>query len=645
MATFSWAAPISGDWITAANWSPASVPNDPTAVVTIDNPTLAAYTVTIAPGEFWTVNSLSMNAVNNLAGSNKDPYTAAVLNIDGTLNFGTGSAGNLSGSLQTAVFMNNGTILNPGTIDAFVQGQGNVLLTGTNGLYITNWLQALSGVTTVDTKSIAEMTGNTLFDGIFEAKGTGGVVNLGGPRQNMIVNIATVEGPPAIPSGWTEMILNGATTAIGEWNGTGYVPLESTLNTIGSRGTVDVLGARNYATTNSLHIQAGGLLDLSAGTFSSGPITIDSGAAIQGNGTIASGIINNGTLRALDGLLSLGNNGLVGTGIVTFDFDQKVGTVAPAGGIMEVHGVGSGQTFIMNGDDTLVIDTPASFAGTIDPKPGDKILLGGVSAAAATLSGQTLNLTNAAGQTVYSLHLGGTLTGDTFAVTSLGGGTSTQVQVGGAAPAAADPVPDPATAAADPAGINLIPSDAKFVIFNMSSGAVNTSSGQPFAGPPGSPTTEYANITSDSLNVNSNTSSAFIITGSGNDVINASGSDGTNVLDGGTGSDTLLGGKGENTFLTTVLGQTKDTLTTAAYLHSGDTVTMLGVTPTDFNVDLSNNAGLPGYTGLQYAFSAAGQPTTKIVLSGYSTNDLLNGKLSQSFGMVGDTPYLNVKVT
>jgi hypothetical protein len=308
---------------------------------------------------------------------------------------------------------------------------------------------------------------------------------------------------------------------------------------------------------------------------------------------------------------------------------------------MEVHGVGPGQTFIMNGDDTLVIDTPVSFAGTIDPKPGDKILLGGVSAAAATLSGQTLNLTNAAGQTVYALHLGGTLTGDTFAVTPLGGGTSTQIQVGGAAKAADDPAPAPA----NPTGIDLIPSDAKFVIFNLSSGAVNTSSGQPFAGPPGSPTTEYANITSDSLNVNSNTSSAFIITGSGNDVINASGSDGTNVLDGGTGSDTLLGGKGENTFLATVLGQTKDTLTTAAYLHSGDTVTILGVTPTDFSVALSNNAGLPGYTGLQYAFSSAGHPTTKVVLSGYSTNDLLNGKLSQSFGTVGDTPYLNVKVT
>ncbi|HEX2942966.1 MAG TPA: hypothetical protein VHO91_18080, partial [Rhodopila sp.] len=88
MASYSWAAPIGGDWITAANWSPAMVPNDPAADVTIDNPTLAPYMVSIGTGEFWTVHSLTMNAVNDLAGSNRAPYTAAALDINGTLNFG-----------------------------------------------------------------------------------------------------------------------------------------------------------------------------------------------------------------------------------------------------------------------------------------------------------------------------------------------------------------------------------------------------------------------------------------------------------------------------------------------------------------------------------------------------------------------------
>src|ERR1700733_5916472 len=123
MASFTWAAPVGGDWNVATNWSPATVPNDPTADVTIDNPTTAAYLVTIAAGENETVDSLSMNATNDLAGSNKTPYTAAELQIGGTLTFGAGSSGSLGGSLQTYVQMLNGTIVNPGTINGFVQGE------------------------------------------------------------------------------------------------------------------------------------------------------------------------------------------------------------------------------------------------------------------------------------------------------------------------------------------------------------------------------------------------------------------------------------------------------------------------------------------------------------------------------------------
>jgi hypothetical protein len=386
MASFTWAAPVSGDWNVATNWSPATVPNDPTADVTIDNPTTAAYVATIAAGENETVNSLTMNAVNNLAGSNQTPYDAAQLSINGTLTFGAGSAGLLGGSLQTYITVINGTIVNPGTINGFIQGEGNVLLTGTNGVYVTNWLQSLGGIVTVDTKSIAEMTGNTLFDGIFEAKGDGAIVNLGGPLQNLIVNIATIEGPPLIPEGWTELILNGTLNDIGEWTGSGYVGIESTLKDIGNRGTFDIIGGRDYNTANALAIEAGGLLNLQAGVVTTGGIDIN-GGTVQGSGTINSGVINNGTLRALDGLLSIGSGGLAGTGTVTFDFDQKFGTVAPAGAVLEVHGVGPGQTFVMNGDDQLVIDTPASFAGTIQAKAGDEILLGGVGATSATLQG------------------------------------------------------------------------------------------------------------------------------------------------------------------------------------------------------------------------------------------------------------------
>ena len=590
MASFSWAAPVSADWNTAARWTPALVPNDALADVTIDNSTLAAYLVTIAAGETETVRSLSMNAVNNLQGSNQIPYNAAEMELSGTLVFGAGSAGAFSGSLQTFLQMTNGTMINPGTVDAFIQTQGNVLITGTNGFYVTNWLQSLGAITTIDVKSIAEMTGNTLFDGIYEAKGDGSIINLGGPRQNLIVNIATIEGPPLIPDGWTELILNGKVNDIGEWNGTGYVPIESTLTQIDNRGTFDVIGGRDYNTKNTLTINKGGLLNLTAGPVTTGLLNIN-GGTVQGSGTINSGVINNGTLRALDGVLTVGAGGLVGTGLVSFDFDQKFGTVAATGGVMEVHGVGPGQTFVMNGKDTLVLDTPASFAGTIQAKAGDQFFLGGVQATAATLVGQTLVLQNGA-TNVGSLNLSGSYAGDTFAVTAFGG-TNTQVKINGAA----------ATTAATTSG-----SDTPGSIYTVAA----------------------AHITPDALNIGATGPEAFIKA----------------AADTG-GLNFVQGGPNDETFQIDVRNVSNSIQSTIASFHSGDDVTIWGVSLKDFSVSLSDNAGIPRSTGLSLTFTEAGHPSAGVVLSGYSIADLLNGRLSQTLGSASGsgTPYLTIHAT
>jgi hypothetical protein len=617
MATYSWAAPISGDWKTASDWSPALVPNDPTANVIIDNPTLAAYLVTIAAGETETVNSLTMNGTADLAGSNQNPYTASEMELDGTLAFGAGSLGLLGGSLQTYISMINGTMINPGTINGFIEAQGNVLFTGTNGFYITNWLQSLAATVTVDTKSIAELTGNTLFDGIFEAKGPGAIINLGGPRQNLIVNIATIEGPPLIAEGWTELILNGTLNDIGEWNGSSYVGIETTLTEIASRGTFDIIGGRNYNSANSLTIAAGGLLNLQAGAISTGVININ-GGTVQGSGTINNGVINNGTLRALDGLLTVGSGGLVGTGLVTFDFDQKVGTVAATGGVMEVHGVGPGQTFVMNGDDTLVLDTPVSFAGTIEAKAGDEILLGGLTATSATLQGQTLLLQNN-GTTVESLNLAGSYTGDFFNVTSFGTG-STELKISG----------------------------PNFTVLDTTKGTTSVTPGTIYTGPVAGIQYQYTNITTDSLNITATTPNVFISSGAGQDALNVSAVNGNNFLDGGGGSNFLTGGTGNDTFYVDVRNLTTTIFSTIANFHSGDNATIFGVTLADFSVNLFNNVGAPGFTGLAFAFSEPGHPTANLVLAGYSIADLTNGRLSQTLGttqsLPGDpgSPYLTI---
>jgi hypothetical protein len=434
MTTYSWATTASGDWNTGTLWTDGVVPNNATADVTIDVGSLVAYTITIGAGESFTIDSLTINDTDaTKIGANSETYAAAALTLDGTLTFAPGSAGILGnsaggGSLQTYIFTDPGDsaeIVNAGTIDGFIQIEGNLLLTGTNGVYITNELQALGGTVTIDTASIAELAGNTLFDGIFEAVGpSAAAVDLGGVREGLVVNIGTIEGPAEGPNqtaGWTELTFNGPDTTVNEWDGTAYVPVESTLTEIDGGGTVDVLTGRDYTTTNTLTIGSGGavtgpgMFNLQAGVVSTGGIDIN-GGVVQGYGTIASGVVNDGTLIALGGTVSgtLAVTGaLTGTGEVLFDSNDKTGATDLTKATLVVGSVSAGQTVTMNGGDTLVLATPSAFAGTISAGIGDSIVLDGVTATSAVLTNGTLVVKNGTAP-VAALALSGNYTGDSF---------------------------------------------------------------------------------------------------------------------------------------------------------------------------------------------------------------------------------------
>lgn len=417
MAIFSWKSGVSGDWATAAAWTQAAVP---TAAddVTIDAlaPVGGTYAVTIAKGESQTVNSLTMNGVNNLAGSNTRPYNAAALEIDGTLTFAPGSAGTLGGAPQSLVVLNGGTIVNGGTLNGFIQGQGNVLLTGTNRLTIANYLQAFNGTVIVDTAAFGGVIGNTLSGGFYEAKGPGASVNLGGALQHLIVTITTVAGLAGAGSD-THLSYNDPNATINEWNGTAYVGVETTLSHIAAGGVLDVLNGRAYTTANTLTIDAAtatmaaGVLNLQASSVAAAAININ-GGGMQGNGTVNAGVINNGTLTALGGLLNLVGN-LTGTGLVRFDVDSESITFNSTGATLAVNGVSAGQTILMNGDDTLQINSVANFAGKIQALGGDKIVLAGVTATSAVATNGTLVVSNGA-RVVASLALTDTFTSTRF---------------------------------------------------------------------------------------------------------------------------------------------------------------------------------------------------------------------------------------
>ncbi len=347
MATFNWTSGTNGadpahpaDWNTGTFWTPATVPTSADDVVIDAANTF--YAVTIASGETETVHSLSMNNSVGRPGTNDAAgYHAAELILDGTLAFAPGSAGALDGPLQNYVFTDfgaNAAIINGGTLNAFIQVEGTLTLTGTNAVYITNEIQALGGTVTIDTP-IATMSGTTLFDGIFQAKGLGAVMNLGGVGNT--VNITKMEGPAAPPqnntTGWTEFTFADASSQINEWNGTAYVSIETSLTEISGGATLDVTFGRNYTTTNTLTIDhlgasvGAGMLNMQGVTVTTGGIDIN-GGIVQGYGTIASDVINDGTMIALGGTvggtLDVAGN-LSGTGVVLFDMNAQEGRRRP----------------------------------------------------------------------------------------------------------------------------------------------------------------------------------------------------------------------------------------------------------------------------------------------------------------------------
>ena len=104
-----------------------------------------------------------------------------------------------------------------------------------------------------------------------------------------------------------------------------------------------------------------------------------------------------------------------------------------------------------------------------------------------------------------------------------------------------------------------------------------------------------------------------------------------------TGPNFLVGGTGFDTFFLDDRNARADIFSTVVNFHSGDNATVFGVTATDFTLTTSNNQGAVGYKGLDFAFTAPGKANANLVLTGYTTADLTNGKLSVSYGTTAAT--------
>jgi len=657
MANFKWNKGISGDWDTAGNWLAGAAPNGPTADVVIDAAPASAggyYTVTITAGIDKTVNSL------DLASSDIG------LEVDGTLTFAPGSAGALGREFQSSpLTINGGKIVNAGLMFTFIQTRGDVQFTGANPIYIAWELQVLDGTATVDTSSIAQYdtAKHTLFDGAFEALGGGRTINLGGKLGGFVMDVETLTGPKPTPthSYWTQLIYDDPGSQINEWNGTSYVSIESTLKLISNSAYVNVRNGRDYTTANTLTIAKDGVFEQAGGTLSTGGLTLLAGGLLMGgisptdSGASTGRVVVNGAVANNGQIVSEGpgmafRGALSGTGQITFNrttvlpgFDTPV---PPAvAGTLEVSNVGAGQTVTMIGNDTLILDNPAGFAGTVAGfAASDKIVVNSAAAVtgvryAAGASGVGTLTLNSGATVLGTIALAGSFAGQAFTVTPDTAANSYGLTVA-AAPPVVVPPPTPVT----PPPVVTPPEPVRFLLANMTTGTTSGAAGDAYSGPVAGLQHQYITVSTDNLNITAMAPNTFIHSGSGSDAIDVSRGGGNNVLDGSTGSNFLVGGAGNDTFFVDDRSAAADIWSTVVNFHSGDDATIFGVTPSDFALDWQDGQGAGGSTGLTLHATAPGKPIASITLAGYTKADLGNGRLGVSFGndLGGAGPYVYI---
>lgn len=395
MTTYSWKNGTAGDWTVAANWQEGSIPSGADADVFIDatptgNPN---YNVTIPTGTNIIVHSLDLGSVD------------IGLVVDGTLTYAPGSSGVLGHEFAAgALAVNGGTIVNAGMVWSFIQTTGNVLFTGSNPIYLAFELQVLDGTATVDTATIGQYTAatNTLFDGIFEAM-AGTSINLGGSGGGFKVDVERLTGVQPTPthSYWTQLVFDNPGSQINEWTGTKYVPIESTLKLIDNAAFVTVTNGRDYTTANALTIGKDGVFEQAGGSLNTGGLTLLSGGLLvggyseTGSNPSTGQVVVNGAVDNNGQIVSIGpglvfRDAISGTGEMRFDRTVQwpglgLGDPKPTTGTLEVGSVGSGQIVNMDGGDTLILDQPGNFAGTIAASGANNaVAFGGL--AALTLS-------------------------------------------------------------------------------------------------------------------------------------------------------------------------------------------------------------------------------------------------------------------
>ena len=312
-------------------------------------------------------------------------------------------------------------LLNSGTSDAIVN-RGSIAVSGgtldiSGGSFSNTGTISVSGGGTVmfEPATLANFANNTLTGGTWVV-GAGSTLQL--PRSSFVYTLSA------------DVTLNGAGSTMQSANSSNVqTATENSLRTITSGGALRVLGGRSVAFKGAIADQ--GMLQLAGGTLSNTSTTTVTGS-IFGYGTISGGLADNGVIEANGGRLNIVNIPS-GTGRLQVD----------SGAVMELTTTCSLASGFSGVGGTLQFDKPTTYTGTIGGfAVGDTIVLGGVSANSASISGGTLTVNLTTGKTL-SYSVTGSFAGLTVQTASVGGNTNVTLASGGALRAAAAPAATP----------------------------------------------------------------------------------------------------------------------------------------------------------------------------------------------------------
>jgi hypothetical protein len=270
------------------------------------------------------------------------------------------------------------SIYNAGTITASVAGGGFYIgdtnaidsFTNTGTIAVSN-----GDYLSVDASAFTNLNNEILGGGTY-------VVSSGSTFQ-MVVNSSVVSSF-TIATDASNITLGGAGSQLEIYSdGTSSeYTLDSTLATISTMGTLNILGGRAFTGTKAF--ADNGLLTLGGGKFSESSLRVGTGAKISGFGTLATNVSNSGVIEAKGGTLIL-SGAVSGTGTLQIDNGGTLSLASTDAENVTFTGINAGLA---------VTKTPGSFTGTLAGfGPGDSLGFGTMGVASAAFAGSTLAVT------------------------------------------------------------------------------------------------------------------------------------------------------------------------------------------------------------------------------------------------------------